>query len=403
MKSFRKLKIADTSLVLIDQVMYSGTNFLLTIFIAKNLNIADFGIFSTVMIFTFLALSFSNALIIQPFQVYVAKIKHKKEYYVFLTLSIIILLSAFLLLSIIPTLLIKTYNYSIFECSFFIVTYLFQDFFRKLLLGINKIKLVVAIDVFFIILLLIWFAISYEVLNLRIMFLIIALANLISATIGMIFISNNYSFPNEWKSYLKQHLIQGKWTVGVAILQWGSSNFFILISGIYIGIEALGALRLVQSLFGVLNILLQTIENYFLPKIAELYNNNKKIAENYLFKISTQGAIIFGIILAILFLFSSKIIVLTGGIQYEKYNYIVKFMCVLYFVIFLSYPVRIMIRIQLLNKIFFYGYLFSFLFSIVSFHFLLQNFNLTGAILGLITNQLIMILFWKNQLKKNNF
>jgi O-antigen/teichoic acid export membrane protein len=403
MKSLKKLITSDNCLVLIDQAIYSGTNFLLTLFIAKNLKISEFGIYSTLMLFTFLALSLTHALIIEPFQVNVMKLKKRKKYFVFLTLSIVVCLIAFLLLSIIPTLLIKTYNYSIFECSFFIATYIFQDFFRKLLLGINKIKIVIAIDFFFVILLIIWFSNAFEVLNLRITILIIALANLISATIGMVFIATNYAFPKKWKLYLKAHVNHGRWTVGIAILQWGSSNFFVLISGIYIGIEALGALRLVQSIFGILNIFLQTIENYFLPKIATLYHDNKQLAKDYLFKISTQGALIFGVILSLLFLFSSKIIVISGGYKYEKYSYLIQFMCVLYFVIFLSYPVRIMIRIQLLNKIFFYGYLFSFLFSIISFHFLLRHFNLSGAILGLITNQLIMILYWKNQLKKNSF
>jgi O-antigen/teichoic acid export membrane protein len=60
------------------------------------------------------------------------------------------------------------------------------------------------------------------------------------------------------------------------MVQWFSSNFFTLVAGIYLGVNALGALRLVQSFFGVINVILQTVENYYLPKTAQLHYQDKK-------------------------------------------------------------------------------------------------------------------------------
>ena len=133
------------------------------------------------------------------------------------------------------------------------------------------------------------------------------------------------------------------------------------------------------------------------------FNENVANSKKYLLSITAYGAILFGVLLSILFLFSTDIIVLAGGTKYQEYGYVVKIIAVLYFFIFLSYPIRIAVRVLVLNKIFFVGYLLSFAFSILTFHFLLKYSGLYGAVSGLICNQIIMILYWQNQLTKNNF
>jgi len=403
MQFIKKIVCANTTLVLIDQAIYSGTNFFLTLFLAKQLNIEDFGLFSTIVVFTFLALSLMNALIIQPFQVSIATVSKRKEYFVFLFLGLVILLFFFMFLTWIPALFFKINICLFLNVNFFISAFLFQDFFRKLFLGINKIKWVLIIDLFFLLFVSIGFYLWIFKFDFEITLFLIGLSNFISGAIGLVFIFQMFEWPSHWKIFLKTHIQQAKWLLSVAVLQWASSNFFVLVSGIYLGIEALGALRLVQSFFGILNVVLQTVENYYLPKIASLYHQNKELAKTYLVKISTYGALFFGTILSLFFFFASHIIVLAGGNQYEKYAYVVKIMAVLYVFIFMSYPVRIMIRVLLLNKIFFIGYLISFIFSLASFHLLLNYFELSGAILGLIINQIILLLYWQNQLKNNHF
>ena len=81
-----------------------------------------------------------------------------------------------------------------------------------------------------------------------------------------------------------------------------------MVSGIYIGLEALGAFRLVQSIFGVLNILLQTFENYVLPKASRLYALNKQHSKDYLKKITWQGGFLFAPVLLLLAIFSENML-----------------------------------------------------------------------------------------------
>ncbi|MEI7508157.1 MAG: hypothetical protein WCJ62_01690 [Flavobacterium sp.] len=406
MKFLTKEELSATLLVLFDQAVYSGTNFLLTLFLAQKLDIRNFGLFSTIVLITYLIMSITNALIIQPFQVSIGKISKKKEYYVSLFLGLVALLSLFMFLVKLLVLFLPKENlYVLYTNPFicFVFGYLFQDFFRKVFLAIANIKTVIIIDFLFLVIIFIGFYISRSNITLYNSLLILGLANIISSIPGVYFLIKNYKKPFSWKLFLGNHIIQGKWLFSVAILQWSSSNFFVLISGVYLGIEALGALRLVQSFFGIINVVLQTVENYFLPKVAISYNENIAKAKKYLIEITVYGSILFGILLTILFVFSERIIVLAGGIQYKDYAYVVKLITVLYFFIFLSYPVRIAIRVLVLNKIFFYGYLFSFITSLLTFHFLLKYASLYGAVTGLILNQIIMIFYWQNQLKKNNF
>jgi O-antigen/teichoic acid export membrane protein len=401
MYPLKALLIKDSFLALVDQIISSGTNFCLTLLIAQKLDIKSFGLYSSVLLITYLLLSVNNALIIQPFQVIIAKTQYKEQYITSLFFGILILLF-FSLITI--EFFFQFFNGKrLFQINSvavicFTIGFLINDFFRKLLLGISKIKRVLFIDVLFLILTFLFLIIKQ--INLSQVLLLIGVINLISTVPGFVFIIKNYQKPVLWRLFVTDHLKQGKWLLSVAILQWCSSNFFILISGIYLGIEALGALRLVQSFFGIINIGLQTIENYFLPKIASIYANNIVKAKKYLSKLTLIGALGFGLFTFLFFIFSDQIIVVAGGLKYQHYGYVIKMVALLYFFIFLGYPVRIMVRILMLNKVFFTGYLLSFFASLASFHFLLKYSGLYGAVTGLIINQVIMILYWQYQLNK---
>jgi O-antigen/teichoic acid export membrane protein len=404
----RILKIVSSEpvLVLLDQAVYSGTNFLLMLFLAQKLDIKSFGLFATVMLFIYLAMSITTAIVIQPFQVLYLKVLQKNQYFVFLSLGILALITVFLVFTKLLFLYVLQFTvYSTYgnDILYFAIGLLLQDFFRKFFIGLAQIKKTLVIDCLFLLFTIIFFFLFKNKINLSNTLYIISSANLISSIPGILFIIKNYEFPKSWKLFLGNHIQQGKWLLYIAFLQWGSSNFFILVSGLYLGMAALGVLRLVQSIFGVLNVFLISIENYVLPKVILLHNESVAKANKYLADITLTGIIFFGSVLSLIFILSDKIIVLTGGVKYQQYGYVVKIMAILYFFIFLNYPIRIAIKTLVLNKIFFHGYVISFLLSVVTFHFLLKYFNLYGAVAGLTINQLVMAFYWHQQLKKNKF
>jgi O-antigen/teichoic acid export membrane protein len=402
----KKIVFSQPALVLLDQAIYSGTNFILMLFLAQKLDLKSFGLFSTLMLFVYLTMSLTTALIIQPFQVSYFKMAQKKEYLVFLTIGILLITFLLLLLTkLLFVILPAFHNYNEYSnvIVFFIFSLLVQDYFRKMFLGLTKVIHALLVDSAFLILLFLFFYYLKNDIQLSNTLLIIGLANLISAIPGIYFILKNYKKPVSWKTFLEIHIEQGKWLVYIAFLQWGSSNFFVLVAGIYLGIEALGVLRLVQSIFGVISVILISIENYVLPKMVAIHTESVVKAKKYLIDLSIIGIVIFSISMCFVIGFSDEIIILAGGLKYQNYSYVVKIMAVLYFFIFINYPIRIAIKVLVLNKIFFYGYVISFLMSLVSFHFFLKYFGLYGAVAGLSINQLVMTFYWQNQLKKKQF
>lgn len=406
-----KLPFGAGGLVLADQSIFSGTSFLTMICLAKVLSPTEFGVFASILLANHLIISILNSLVIQPLQVNLVKIKDKESYLLFsfcLQISlmlILLILFLFLLLFLLPFGVGGFYAYSPLGLG---VGFVLHDYFRRVFLADDRLKeafILDAITSFFQILVLVY-AFLYT-LKLEEILLLFSLAYLSSFLYGISITFRKFEtfgrYSTNFKSYFFLHLKEGKWLLMTALVQWWSSNLFVVFSGLFLGLEALGAFRLVQSLFGVLNILLQTFENYVLPQTVKLLKESPQKASKYLQNISLKSSVLFTIILSIIFLFAEKIMLLVGGKNYMNYAFVLKGMTVLYALIFLAYPIRIKIRALVLNQYFFVAYVISFTFSLLSFRFLLQNFQLMGAIFGLIVSQIILISFWKIVLLKYKF
>lgn len=395
--------------VLADQAVFSGSSFAITLLIARILSPDDFGVFTSIVLFAYLLISISNAIIIQPLQVIIAKIENRSSY---LSFTFFAQASTILLMSIITFALlqfqvdfIKGLNNYAPGIILFTSGFLFHDYHRKLFLARGSILQALIIDGAAGILQVGTFAAAYlwadfgfsEVIN------VMGLSYIPSLLLSFGMLKPSFKRMAEWGGYLSKHLTQGKWLLMTSVLQWWANNLFMVASGIFLGARALGALRLVQSFFGVLNVLLQTFENYALPQAALLFQSSVEASKLYLRQISLKGSIIFGGVLLIVFLFSQEIIILGGGPEYAEFAYLVKGMALLYFVIFIGYPIRMAIRMMVLNRLFFIGYVISFLFSLISFNYLLSEWHLMGAIIGLIVNQLIILSYWQYALIKKEF
>ncbi|CAA7195213.1 lipopolysaccharide biosynthesis protein [Chryseobacterium potabilaquae] len=401
MKKINTILSKPSSWVLADQLIFSGSNFLLTFLLARKLSISDFGLFSSILLVTYLLVGICNAIIVQPFQILAAKgLNEKSLGFVFqaalFLLSILTLL--LFIVHLLPISAIAFFTKNLPAIIIFTIGYVFQDFLRKILLIIDRIKLVIIIDSLFLII----FPIIYFEKNMDLFksLYFIGLVNVLAAIPGIVFFIRNSHFTLKNGSLIRYHFKEGKWLLSASIIQWFSSNFFTLVAGIYLGINALGALRLVQSFFGVINILLQTVENYYLPKTAQLHYQNKTTEKKALLKNMSKGMWGLGILITSFFFLSDPLIVLIGGDKYQQYGYVIKLISVLYIFILCSYPTRISIRVLEQNKAFFIGYCISFAFSLISFHFLLKYGELYGAVFGLVINQIVMLVYWKILLNK---
>jgi len=406
-KHIKKEVSGNQSKVILDQAIYSGTTRLL----APQL----FGVFSSIVIGIYLLISISNALVIQPFQIRISVVDDPKRYTNFTFLLQLGLITLFTLVVLVTAQIMgsmktdfwtsaRTYFHP-FALILYGTSWLLHDYFRKLFLATDQIKKTIVIDGIVAVIQiagLVGLGVTHHV-SLNAAISVLGIGYALGFVVALMQSSVGFSILSFQSHHLSYHRKQGGFLFLSSMLQWWSSNLFVITSGLILGVASLGAFRLVQSSFGVLNLVLQTFENYILPKAARLRKISEKISKKYLHSISKKGALIFGCILVPMFLFSKTTMWVLGGMEYLSFHYVIRGMVILYVVIYLGYSVRIPIRILGLNRSFFKGYGLTFLLSLVSYQFLLERFGISGAIFGLIVNQLVLIIYWHRTLKQNQY
>lgn len=396
----------EKQMVILDQLVTSGGSFITTILLARALGIEEFGIYSSVILVMYLLLSISSALIINPFQVLQATHPRIREYISALFAGQLITCGLFAALSI-P---IFTFNISFIsfirpylEISLLLMlTFLMQDFLRRVLLAIGQAKHALIIDTISNALQFIWLLASFGNLDLHYALLIISTTYIPSVVLGIVYLRPFIPGRSVLRETFFLQFKNGKWLLLTAILQWWAGNLFVVASGLFLGMKALGALRLAQTLFGVLNILLQVFENHVLPVASRLHKESVPKFKKYLWTTTRKGTLLMLPVSLALVVFAPQIFELSGGADYTEYAFALQGMAVLYFFIFAGYTSRLAIRVLLFNRDFFIGYVISFLFSLLAARFFIQQWGLTGVIAGLIINQLLLQAYWQFILIRKN-
>ncbi|MBT8326516.1 MAG: hypothetical protein KJP21_02255, partial [Bacteroidia bacterium] len=245
---------SEKGLVLIDQAIFSGNSFIVTALLARFLGITNFGTFSYVVLGLYLTMSMSNALIIQPMQVAHSKFVIDKNYKGF---TLLLQLSVGLIFLIFPLLinyigfpkirLIEGIN--LIHVGLLYCVWLLHDFLRKSFLASQEIKNTIVVDCLMASIQLvgiIGLGVTHQLtLNAAIVLLIISyITSSIAGLVLMKLSFSNLCFKNEYYQYHKK---EGSLLFVSSLLQWWSSNLFVVTSGMFLGVAALGAFRLVQS------------------------------------------------------------------------------------------------------------------------------------------------------------
>jgi len=385
-------------LVLGDQVMVSAASFLTNLLLARYFGPAAFGSFSWVILVQLFFLSISMGLVTQVFQVVYPALD--QETAVKYLRGVTGLLLAYLLLVVMVLLLlfacipVTDTSAKGFVAAALVgnVLFILQDFIRKILFAQQRFLFVFIADACcnvlqLLILLGLWYCnqltIATAIAAIGLTYLPFIVPGWRMAGIRL---PDKQSLQYAWQVQRSK----AGWMVLSNLLQWSSGYFFVLAAGWWISPAALGALRLVQYLFGLLNILLQAIENYVLPKTAVQQELNK----TYLLRLLKKMLLIILPILVALSLFSRQVLMLMGGATYGQYYYLMIGLSIIYLIITIGYPVRIYIRVKQLNRQYFTGYLLAMIFTVSTAQLLLKNWQLSGVLAGMLVVQCIIIGYW---------
>ena len=196
------------------------------------------------------------------------------------------------------------------------------------------------------------------------------------------------------------HKQQGGWMLLSALTQWLAGNFFIVAGGWWLGAAALGALRLAQYIFGLLNVLLQALESYVVPRAAHLADSPAQLLA-YLHSVLVKSMLGLLPVLLLLTLGAEPLLVYTGGNDYRTFGYVMYGLSAVYMLVVCSYPIRIILRVRLLNRHYFTGYALTTVFSLATASWLITTWGLKGILTGLFATQLILITYWLFVLHQN--
>lgn len=395
--------------MLADQVVVSGSSFVTNILIARALGIIDYGRFSVILLIQFFMLSIQQAVSTGVLQVMVHRYDHqvrafyiKGVFYGQCLLFLVLSLVCFSLYLIMPSIAI---GYAGLFVPGLIATILFlaQDFLRKTLLSLGHGSRAFFIDALTNIIQLVILAVLLVrgSLSLPKVCWIIGLTFIPSVAVGITWVKPGRASLKAVRHAFDIHKVQGGWMLLSAVLQWFAGNFFIVAAGWWLGLAALGALRLAQYTFGVLNVVLQAIENYTLPRASRVYINPAQL-HRYLQQVLKKSILLIGPILLLVVIFAKPLLMFSGGREYGAYAYVMYGLAATYLLVIIGIPIRIAMRTKMLNQSYFIGYFLATIFSLLTAKWMIQQWGLAGVLAGLFITQVIVLVYWLRILKNKN-
>ena len=383
-----------------DQMMVSGTSFLLGILLVRALGLENYGIFALLWMVVLFALGINQALISKPMLSLAPKMSPADSSQ-YLNNILILQVGLSMLIASVGILLWMFASDLPFEIphqsfipilSGLLFFQMAHDFYRKRCFIEDRIYLAFVIDAILCLgqLSLIAFFWFQDQLTLELTLTLVLIASIASVIIAAfsysIKLNRIPSMILDWKKQFNY----SKWLLGTAILQWFSGNYFIIIGAAIIGPIAVGALRMVQNIMGFFHIIFLSLENIAPIEAArQLSVGGWAAMVDYLKKMTFKIGMVFFAMLVVISAGAPWIIELLYGAEYMEFSYVVIAYCALYIFVFLSIPLQFALRTIEMTYPLFIGYISATLFSFFAANIFLENWGMSGLLAGLIVTQLI--------------
>lgn len=392
MKLFSLIRSLDARLLLIaDQSLISAAGFLGNFLLAWKLQLEGYGIYALVYLGMMLLMSFQQALFIQPAQVFLGKLGNKSQRKYVGTILTIAMPTALLVSVVFELVFNLIYHTALPIGILFLVSFIWlvADLLRKLCIilypGLNLLLIDGLNVLLFSGLILLLSPARPE------QALLILGASSLSGLLFIFILKPQSSGKRLKQYYVKKTASTAGWMVVTSVVQWSSSNYLLMAAGAWISASALGLLRLTQYLFGLLNIFLQAYENFAVPRVAG-YSGAPADKPAYVLKISAAfllpvaGLLVF---LAIFFPFLAKLIS-----PQEITEPLHLWIALLYFLILIAYPIRVIIRASGYNNVYFIAHAAALVLILLSASFLIRTYQSAGIIAGMMLSQILMTGIW---------
>jgi O-antigen/teichoic acid export membrane protein len=388
--------------VFLGQAVVSGGNFLTSVILVRLLGLEAFGVFSVVWLLVLFSSSLVAAVCVFPMMSNFYRVdKTFRRMYIYGTMGTLIVL---LLLLVLPILIIWLSFYTgeasfatVLALMFCLLAVNFQDFLRKALITLqleNKAFLSDVINISSRIIILVMF---YQWSTLNIILALSACA--IGAVLGVIVVWRALpigdSLVTATKFSWSWNQSSVKWLLPSGLMQWTSINLFISAAAVFISPAAVGVIRLCQSLLAVLNVIIQGLESVIPIEASKIFNRlGSDAMVIYLLRVSAVGIVPFLLLSLGCLFYGGDLISIVYGESYRAEAEAVLFIYSLAYVfVFMIVPVRAALRAIGRTRIWFNAYLASSIFSVSTVYFLEINYEVLGAVYGILFAHIVLILY----------
>lgn len=405
-------KIQTSGLVLADQAIVSGTNFLIGIILTRLLGIQEYGRFALLWMVVLFGLSVAQAVITKPLVAIEPKMteSRSKKYTAAvhglqLLLSLLITLVCIIALSIVSQfdLFVSIDLLTTISLSVALGLIVLYDYYRKYFFLKEDLLMPLITDgiLAFGQLAGIYYLYRSDHLSIAHTLLVIALVYILACAIGFVFNISPSFRTSRLNWVIARHYNFSKWLIGTVSLQWLSGNFFIIAAGGILGAAAVGAVRIAQNVIGLTHVIFLAMENIIPVKAAQAFRKGgEKQLFGFLKKVGFQvGWAILFILILVAFL-APHILEFLYGAAYVPYAYILIGFCIIYLMVYVGYPLRFALRTLEITKPIFWAYVVSAIFSLVSASYMIQYWGIYGLLCGLFITQVLsqavyIISLWK--------
>ncbi|HHJ14077.1 MAG TPA: hypothetical protein ENJ79_06820 [Gammaproteobacteria bacterium] len=404
---------AKTNIVLVDQAVVSGTNFLTGLLLARFLGLEGYGLFVLAYgVIQFIS-GIQVAIVISPMMVNTPRLEYsEKPIYLSavsaqqVLFSIVVLLLAGPVIGLLGTVMgIPKLGTLAAPLAFTAALFITQDYLRRMLIVTDHSKQALINDIISyglqLAALIYYFSLGNP--HTRGTFWIIAFTSGIAVLHG-IFVSRQANLlagvPAAYRAFAmecakvgRQHWDFGKWLLARNIAYWGSSQFLIYLAGAMLSASAVGALTATRNIVGLANILFLALENIVPSRAAIRYKQQGASGlRYYLLRVSVLGGGLTGLIVVITAVSPEFWLHLAYGNDYAGYGWLVIGWGIYYIVGFFHRPLSAGLRAIDRTRDIFLATVTGTISTLLIGYPLIRLFSLEGVLFSLIFIQTVMLI-----------
>lgn len=398
----------NKSYVFADQALVSGVNFSVGIMLARWLGIETYGLFTLAWMVVLFTAGLQQSFLVAPMYSLSAKQKGSDEWIsrlnvIQLIFSIVSFLLSFLIVEISyffkPEWRVEGMSF-IVACL--VAVFTLNDFFRRCLFIKLLGKKVFVMDLigYGLQVVMLFVLKSFDQLTLYSALCGILITHSLSIVFYFLVHQPLFRF-SRFRATILTLWQYSRYLLATSVLQWSSGNYFILVAGAMLGPVAVGAVRIVQNLMGLLHVIFLALENLIPVRAASIFNSGGPIALYSYLKNTFQYLLVpILILIALLISFHQEILeLLYGEVNEEVYQMLIVF-SIVYLMVFIGTLFRFAIRTLEKNHIIFKSYIITTLFSLLLAHYLITQLGAMGVVAGIAGTQLISLVYFYFSLKE---